>query len=80
MEIFILDIEGTNQDITLNKKSEIEGQNSSDQLNETLGLIDLGMETSLCNINGTYITSKNNAADLNFMYGWHFSQLVITEM
>jgi len=80
MEIFILDIEGTNQDIVLNKKSEAEVQNSSDQLIGVLELVDLGMEPSMLNINGVYLTSESNATDLNDMYGWHFSKLTIVEM
>lgn len=80
MEIFTLDVEGTNEEIVLSCETEVEIDKASEMLNETLTNVDLGIEPTLANIGGSYITSRSNAADYTEMYGWVFSKSVVVEM
>lgn len=80
MDFFTLDIEGTNEEISLNNETEVEIEKASEMLNETLVNVDLGIEPTMANVGGCYITSRSNAADYTKMYGWVFSKSVVVEM
>lgn len=80
MEIFILDQEETNLDIALNSLTKGEENKSSENLDDILVQVDLGIEPAMRNIGGVYVTSKGNAAEFTDMYGWHFARVVIPEL
>lgn len=80
MELFILDQEGTNEDMVLNNLTEADINKSCEQRSEILEQVELGIEPTLINIGGAYVTSKSNAADYTEMYGWVFSKMVVVEM
>lgn len=80
MKYSILDIEGTNEEIILNNETEAEIEKASEMLNDTLVNVGLGIETTMANVGGYYITSRSNAADYTEMYGWVFSKEVVVEM
>jgi len=80
MGIFILDQEGTNEDMVFNNLTEEEINKSCERMDSIIGDVELGIEPTLVNIGGAYITSRSNAAIYKEMYGWHFSEVVIAEM
>ena len=79
MELYILDEERTNEDLVLNSKAE-DIEISCENRNKIKEHVNLGLEPTILNIGGYYVTSKNNAADYTEMYGWHFSKLENVEM
>lgn len=80
MEVFVLDVDGTGQDIIINSQTNEESEKSFEVLNKTLDLVDLCIEPTMKNLDGHYITSSNNAAIFREMYGWNFVKLVITDL
>ena len=79
MDLYILDEEGTNEDLVLNSKAK-DVEKSCENRNEIKAHVNLGIEPTMVNIGGCYVTSKSNAADYAEMYGWHFSKVEVIEM
>ena len=79
-EYYELDEEGTNEEMIYNGLTDEEIEKSCEQRSEIIELINLGVETSMRNVGGSYITSKGNAAYYKEVYGWQFSRNIITEL
>jgi len=81
MGLFILDQEKTNEDMVFNNLTEDEINKSCEQMSEILENVELGIEPTLINVGGAYVTSKGNAVIYEEIYGWQFSEeVVIVEM
>jgi len=80
MDIYVLDMEGTVEDINLNGGSDIEIKKAIDNLEEILGHIGLGAETSIQLVGESYITTAANANWYKEEYSFKFSKVSITEL
>jgi hypothetical protein len=80
MDMYILDIEGTHEEIVLNGESEKEIQKSLCNLEEILANVDLGVENTIVKIGDTYVTSEINASHYKELYGWTFSKQEIAAL
>ena len=81
MELYVLDVEGTQQEINLKGGIEGEIEKELDNLEEVLEQVDLGIEPTISHVGNSFITSLNNARwfkELN--KNWIFSKVEITEM
>jgi len=81
MELYVLDVEGTQQEISLKGGIEKEIEKELDNLEEVLEQVDLGIEPTIYHVGNSFITSINNARwfkELN--KHWIFSKIEITEM
>jgi len=81
MAICVLDVEGTQREISLKGGIEGEIKKALDNLDEVLELVDLGIESTIRHVGNSFITSINNARwfkELN--KNWIFSKIEITEM
>ena len=72
MELCILDIEGTHEEIILNAKSEVEVQKALCNLEEILNNVELGVENTIKKIGDAYVTSVDNANWYKELYKWVF--------
>ena len=79
-EVYIFDQEGTNLNMVRNNLTKDKIEESIEQRNEICAQVDLGIENTMANIGGVYITSKANATDYTEMYGWSFYKVIIQEM
>lgn len=80
MELCILDVEAVHEEIILNSENKVAAEKALEDLEEMLANVDLGIETSFQNINGTYVTTENNSKWYKEEYGYIFSKIVIVEL
>ena len=80
MDLYILDVEGTQEDIVINGVTGIEIRVALDKLESIITNTELGIETSISQIGNSYITTKDNAAWYREEYGWIFSKVTIMEL
>ena len=81
MELYVLDVEGTQEQISLNSETEESIKKDLDDLDVILVNTELGIETSISKINDSYITTKSNATwykEIN--PNWIFSKVTIMEL
>lgn len=79
-ELCKLDEEGTNEDMIYNNMEDDEIEASCELRSNFLWHVDMGDIKTITNINGAYITTKNNAIELTKQYGWQFSDINITQL
>jgi hypothetical protein len=80
MELYVLDIEGTKEEIVLNGGIDTDKEKAFEKLEDILGQVDLGIENTIKHIGSSYITSKNNVSYYKEEYGWIFSKVVIANL
>ena len=80
MKLYILDVEGTQEEIIINGVTGIEIRVALDKLEEILVHVGMGMESSISLIGDSYITSENNKNWYQEEYGWIFSEVTIMEL
>ncbi|MBK5242144.1 hypothetical protein [Clostridium sp.] len=80
MELYVLDVEGTKEDISLNGGTKEMIQAALDNLENMLNDIDLDLEITVKKVGDSYITSFDNKIWLQELYGFKFSKVVITNL
>ncbi|MBZ9622935.1 hypothetical protein G9F71_008715 [Clostridium sp. FP2] len=80
MELRILDIEGTHEKIVLNGGIDTSVKKALGKLEEVLGQVDLGIETTIQKIGNAYTTTVDNANWYKEIYGWIFSEITIANL
>lgn len=79
-KILCADIEGTKEKVFLNSKTEEEENKCFKKINKVLTLVDSGLEPSMKNLDGNYITSPSNAKVYTELYGFQFVEMEIMEL
>jgi hypothetical protein len=75
-----LDEEGTNEDMIYNNMEDDEIEITCELRSKFLCHVDMEDIDTIVNVNGAYITTKNNAIELAKLYGWRFSDINITDL
>ena len=80
MDLYILDVEGTQEDIVINGVTGIEIRVALDKLESIITDIELGIENTISHVGDSYITSKGNAAWFREEFNFVFSKVIISEL
>lgn len=80
MELSVLEVQATQEEISLNGATEVEIETALDKLDQVIFDIDMEIENSIQKVGKSYVTSKANAAFYKEMYGWIFSEIAIAEL